>query len=126
MKTVPALDPALGIIPAGTQIIFAAGTVVTFPAGAPHGGDAKIPWLYPLHFLADLFNSAKVLVTENEVIVSLQGLPIESLVDLAVRAAQAHPVYLDRDLVWLQHRVWHIAHVDAVLLTWMNHNRFHS
>src|SRR5437773_1935964 len=68
---------------------------------------------------------AEVLLAEDQQFAAIRRLAVQTLIDLAIGSAQAYANHLDRDLIRLELRIRHIAHVDGILLTGLNDDGFH-
>ena len=63
---------------------------------------------------------------ENQVLVAFGRLTEEPVSDLGVGAAQAGANHLHRNLIRLQPRIGHVAHVDGILDAGLYDNGFHE
>src|SRR3569832_1248706 len=98
----PTHDAALGVLAAAAHVVLARLALGTFAAWAAHCRHDEIARLPPCHFLADLFDHSQILVAENEELVPVRRLAVETVIDLGIGAAQPDPDHLYRDLIRLR------------------------
>ena len=125
-ETVLPLDAALGVPAAGAHVVFAVVAVGADTARPPHGGDDKVAGLKTGDIPANFLHHSKVLVPEDEVIVSLRGLAVEAVVDLLIRTAETHSDHPDGDLIRSQGRLGNVAHVNGFFLPRRYYYCFHG
>ena len=65
-------------------------------------------------------------MAEDQELVTLGRLAVETVIDLGVGPAQPHPDHLHGDLIRLQLRIGHVAHMNAVFFTGFHNDGFHG
>jgi hypothetical protein len=123
---VPAHDAALGVLPAAAHVVLAGLALRAFAARASNGGHDEIAGLPPGHLLADLLHDAKVFVAEDEELVPVRRLAVETVIDFGISSAQSHPDHLHGHLIRFQLRIGHVAHMNAVFLAGFYNDGFHG
>jgi hypothetical protein len=95
-------------------------------ARATHGRHDEIAGLETLHLLPDLFDDTKILVAEYQILIAFGRLAVEPMADLSVGTAQAGANHLHGDLIRLQLRIGHVAHVDGIFHAGLDDDGLHG
>ncbi len=120
-----AQDAAL-LVPAAVTHVVLPGLARVTTTRPPHGCHDEIAGLESLDLPANILDDPEVLVTKDEVLIPCRSLAEKTVLDLGIRTAKARADHLHGDLIRLQLRIGHVAHVNGAFDARLDDDGLHS